>query len=224
MTEPSRELDCLDAQCRAVRALLEPLDERAWRRPTRCPPLDVHGLTAHLVAQLQQLATMRDAPDTNAPPSKDRYSWWKYDVAEDQRETLEAILAAERTLPPGPLAGAFRSAARDAVEACRLRLAAGDPVVAVGQHSIRLSDFLATRALEATIHGMDIADALGREFAPDPEAVVVTGDILRALLGADPRPAITDERLAILGTGRGEATADERAALGEKVHGFPLLA
>jgi len=223
-TSPSREIDALDAQCRALGDLLAGLDVREWETPTRCAPLDVRGVTAHLVSQLLHVAELRDATPSAEAPRKDRVSWWDYDVAQDQQIVLDATLDALRELPHGPLAVAFARAAREAVEACRTHAADGDPVFLPGDLPIRLSDYVATRVLEATIHGMDVTDALGREFEPAPEAMAVTGDILRALLGADPRPGVTDRRLAIIGTGRGEPTPRERDALGESLRRFPLLA
>jgi uncharacterized protein (TIGR03083 family) len=224
MAGPTREIDALEEQCAVLHRLLEPLSAAEWVRPTRCPPLDVRGLTAHLVSQLRRLAAVRDIPAVDDMPRKDRLSWWDYDVDEDKEETLNATLEAAFELPPGPLAGAFAAAARGAVEGCRTRLADGDAVLAPGDEPIVLSEYIATRVLEATIHGMDLADAVGRDPQPAASAMGVTGDILRGLLGTDPRPAISDERLAIVGTGRGDLTAAEAAALGGAVRALPLLA
>jgi len=212
----------MEAQCDVLQGFFASLRDDEWRRATRCPPLDVRSLTAHLVTQLEHVASLRDKPASVGEPERDRISWWHYDIEEDQRETLEATLRAAELLPGGAPAAVFAAAAKDAVDACRARLSEGDPLVL--DRPILLSEFVATRVLELTIHGMDLADGVGREMAPAGEAMAVTGDILRALLGADLRPAVTDERLAIIGTGRGMPTAEEAAALGPATEKFPLLA
>lgn len=57
----------------------------------------------------------------------------------------------------------------------------------LGSAWIRFDDFLATRLLELTVHGLDLANAAGLEVGPDDDALTVTAAILdRRLPG--PRP------------------------------------
>ena len=92
--------------------------------------------------------------------------------------------------------------------------------------ALTLDEFLKTRALEITVHGMDMALALGREPWATSEGVDVTVKILQGLLGPELPEALEWDELTFIdkGTGRSPLTDDERAALGRLAERFPLLA
>ena len=54
---------------------------------------------------------------------------------------------------------------------------------------MRLDEFVASRVVEAVVHGLDLTDALGRVPMCTPEGVAVTASILDELLAAGRSPA-----------------------------------
>ena len=83
-----------------------------------------------------------------------------------------------------------------------------------------------TRILEMGVHGMDLADALGRRPWLTPAAASVVLSMLVGLWGADPAPALGWSDLTFIetATGRRPLTEAERAVLGDGAGAFPLLA
>ncbi len=78
------------------------------------------------------------------------------------------------------------------------------PLVAPGGIAwARFDQVLATRVLELTVHGLDLATATGSSVVPDAAALAVSGEILdRRLDGARPTGSETDLDWVRAGTGR----------------------
>lgn len=227
MTRPGSraELEAFRAEGEALGSLLGTLGAQDWMRPTRCPPLDLRQIVVHLQSQLEGVIETCAQPFMDSEPQKDRVTWWDYDIEEDQTETLAWILKIADQYPAEEIPARWSASVAEAVAAVEARLAAGDPAVRPGQAVIRLTDYIATRVLELTIHATDVLDALGRPPSPTSEGLAVTLDILADRLGADPRElGFDDTDFAILATGRRELTAVERERLGPLADEFPLLA
>jgi hypothetical protein len=94
---------------------------------------------------------------------------------------------------------------------------ANDPsVVGSGYYALmELGEFVASRVVEAVVHGLDLTDALGRETIATEEGVAVTSAILDELLARRTTP------------GRPSDLADDlawvRAASGRAPHDDPRL-
>ena len=75
------------------------------------------------------------------------------------------------------------------------------------------------------MHGLDLADALGRDPWLTGTAGVVILEILRGLLGDDPSSSLGWSDLVFIetGTGRRALTDGERTFLGPRADAFPLL-
>jgi uncharacterized protein (TIGR03083 family) len=227
MTRPGShtELEALAAEGEALTSFLRTLGPDDWSKPTRCPPMDVRQIMVHITEQMNGLAEVSAQPFIDSEPQKDRLTWWDYDIEEDQADTLRFVQQAASGYPDGPLTKEWEVALGRAVEVLEPRLATGDPCVRPGSAVLRLTDYIATRVLEVTIHAMDILDAFGRPPAPTTEGLAVTHDILEGLLGADPRKlGFGDADFAIAATGRRPVTAGERERLGPLADEFPLLA
>jgi uncharacterized protein (TIGR03083 family) len=227
MTRPGSrtELDALAAEGKTLAAFLRGLATEDWSKPSRCPPMDVREIVVHLSEQMDGLIEVSAQPFIDSEPQKDRLTWWNYDIEEDQAETLRFVQKAAAGYPAGPLVADFQGALERAIEALGPRLENGDPCVRPGRFVLRLTDYIATRVLEVTIHAMDILDAFGLPPAPTSEGMAVTHDILEGLLGADPRElGFTDADFAIAATGRRALTSSERERLGPLAEEFPLLA
>ena len=83
---------------------------------------------------------------------------------------------------------------------------------------MRLDEFVASRVVEAVVHGLDLTDALGREPMATPEGVAVTAAILDDLLArktvAGRPPDLGDDMAWVrAASGRGPQHPDPRLPL-----------
>ena len=226
MSQGSREeVDALAAECDRLTAFLHGISDDDWSRPTRCAPWDVRMVLIHMTAMMERVAETCAEPFAEEEPRKDRLRWWDYDIEEDQAETAEWIEAESKRYPEGSVLGEWEAAVGRAVPAASAILDDVDPVVMPGEQPIRLSEYIATRVLEMTIHATDVLDAFGRAPDPSPAGLAVTMTILSGRLGADPRTfGLDDADFALASTGRREVTDAERERLGPLAEKLPLLA
>ena len=224
-TGPSEEVDALAAECAKATAFLRPLGDDDWRRPTRCTPWRVREVLVHMTTMMRTVTETCSVPSLDEDAKKDRLSWWDYDIEQDKAEGAAWIAEASNSFPEGSILGEWEDSVDGAISAARSALEDGDPIVKPGELPIALSEYLATRVLEITIHTMDVRDAFGIPPDPSPEGMAVTHGILAGLLGADPRSyGFADADFAIVATGRRPLTDDERARLGDRAARFSLLA
>ena len=221
---PREDIDALAAEGEKVSAFLRGLNDAGWRTPTRCPPWDVREVVIHMTTMMRKMGEAAAAP-VEAEPSEDRASWWDYDIEEDKVRSLTFMEEQTTRFPAGGLYEEWNAAIERCVASVRSALAEGDPVVRPGDSSIVLSEYVATRVLEITIHEMDVRNALGLDPDPSPEGLAVTVDILQRRLGEDPI-ALGFEAVdfVLLATGRRELDDHDRARLGMPATRLPLLA
>lgn len=214
----SAEVDALDAQLRDVDALLESLEPPDWERPTRCPPMRVREMVGHLGSVLHRFAEEAAEPRDDAV-NCDRYRYWDPDPARAERVLRGSLEAAARP----ELLEWFGAASAAAVAAAREMPA--DKPCRRGDSVLPAVEFVATRVLEAGVHGMDVGHATLRGEVIHPLARRVVVDILQTRLGsALPVSIGWDDRTFILtGTGRKPLLANERWTLGTLADRFPLV-
>ncbi len=141
-------------------ALLAPLDETGWARPSPCEGWSVADVVLHL-AQTNEMAIASatdrlddffDAMLGDAPP------------ASDVDDGAAVMVERERGLPDDELLARWRRGSKELVD----RLSASDPRARVtwvaGQLTVRT--LATTRLAETWIHSGDVADALAVELAP----------------------------------------------------------
>ncbi len=220
----------LDAECRLAIGAVADLPATDFAKPTRCPPWDVRVLVSHMLRDLDQVVAYLDAP-APAPDAEttDAISYFSsYDPrAEGSRITASSTEAADRYGSPGELVYGLDETRRRCIDAAR----AEDPgrILKTRLTTIRLDEFLKTRILEIGVHGLDLADALGRDPWLKGAAGVVILEILRGLLGDDASPSLgaslgwSDLVFIETGTGRRALTNGERTLLGPRADAFPLL-
>jgi hypothetical protein len=80
---------------------------------------------------------------------------------------------------------------------------------------MRLDEFVASRVVEAVVHGLDLTDALGRDPIATPAGIAATAAILEELLA---RRTVTGRP-----TDLGDDLAWVRAASGRSEHPDPRL-
>ena len=83
---------------------------------------------------------------------------------------------------------------------------------------MRLAEFVASRVVEAVVHGLDLTDALGRQPMATPEGLAVTASILDELLArrtvAGRPPDLADDMAWVrAASGRGPVHPDPRLPL-----------
>lgn len=146
------------------RALAE-LPEPDWDLPTRCAPWRVRDLAAHVRMTIARLPDMLAAP-APARAEVDAAAYYRPDhrfgpEVNSTRISSARALAAERA-DGALLAEDLASVSREVVELCRAE-PEGRIVRTRHGDAMALSEFLLTRVVELALHGLDLADALGRE-------------------------------------------------------------
>ncbi|MDX6744855.1 maleylpyruvate isomerase N-terminal domain-containing protein [Actinocorallia sp. A-T 12471] len=208
-------LDILEAEAAKLTDAVADLDETAWNLPTRCTPWRARDLLGHVRTVLAWLPAMLAAPspDHALVSARDYYRRdGRFDAETNAARVTLAVEAAARLDGPALVAD-FTATWREAVALCR---AEPDGRVVRTRHgdAMLLTDFLLTRVVEVAVHGLDLADALGRpSWLTDAAASAVTGLLL------DPTPF---DRLAALGWDRETFVrkATSRAALSEAEGGL----
>ncbi|WP_328769335.1 maleylpyruvate isomerase N-terminal domain-containing protein [Streptomyces sp. NBC_00286] len=184
-----------------------------WRLPTRCAPWTVSDLLAHVRVVIAWLPGMLAAPaPTHAEVSAVEYYRSDDRFAPDTNAARIALAqdhAAEQ-LSGAALADDFNATWQRVDRLCRaepegrvVRTRHGDPML--------LSEFLLTRVVEVSVHGLDLADALGREPWLTSQAADLVQDLL---LGPDGAAALAklgwgQLRFLLKATGREPITREE---------------
>lgn len=218
-------LATLDHECRLFIAVAAELPPDAFARPTRCPPWDVRILVGHVVRDLDRVLTYLDVPAPDVAASDAISYFQSYDPrAQGQAITAGSTEAADRFGSTGELVRGLGETLQRCVEVA----GENDPgrLLRTRLTTIRLDEFLRTRVLEVGVHGLDLADAIGRDPWLSPAAASTILAILTGLLGEDPSASLGWSDLTFIetGTGRRALTDAERSFLGARSDRFPLLA
>lgn len=211
------------ASYQAVTADLERLGEEDLARPSRCLGWTRADLLFHLLLDAQRALITLATPVTE-PADSDFVSYWTpfrpgaagYDAhARFVRRSAAAYqsdlaIVARWT----ETAAAAANAATAGPDAAR---------VSTQGHILAAGDFLATLAVEATIHHLDLVAGDQALAGPSGPGLAITRATLDGLLG-QPVPAGWDDAEYVLkATGRMPLTGNDRAPLGALADRFPLL-
>lgn len=212
-------LEAFRLECEALGEAAAGFSETEWRFPTRCAPWTVRELLGHVCVAIDRLPGMLDAPE----PGDAEVTAARYYRPDDRfsPQTNEARVAVARDRAADGADGAafaeeFAAAWRGTERLCRAQ-PAGRTVRTRHGDAMLLSEFLITRVVEVAVHGLDLADALGRE----PWLTSSAGDVvLGLLLGGDPAAAVRDlgwdrPRFLRKATGREPLEAPEAARIEE---------
>ena len=234
MTDPSGNrgfaftLAALSSESERAEAAMRTLGDADLTRPTRCEAWDVRSLIGHLIRDVDRIVVYLGESLPDQAPSGgdiDAVAYYRAfepvaaapGVAQRSRD-LAAAYASREALVEG-----FAQTWRHAIDAAT---AAGPEriVTVAGGRTMRLADYVPTRVLEMTVHGLDLADALGRPPWTTPGAAEVTRSVLVGLLEAEPPAGWDDTMFFDKGTGRAALSASDLDALGTAAARFPLLA
>jgi len=158
----------LGPQARVIARLAEGVTDEQLAGPTPCPDLAVHNLLGHLLglasafrdAARKDLGATTDTPPTASLP----------DIGPGWREEFPKVLdeLAEAWRDPAAWTGMTRAGGFDMP---------GDVTAAVAVD-------------ELVVHGWDLARATGQPYEPDPDALRMSYDFLRASADDPSRGAI----------------------------------
>jgi uncharacterized protein (TIGR03083 family) len=221
MTEP---VDALESETTRLGDLLDALTPEDWGLPTRCPPLSVRELAVHTLRGAYRIIDTFAAPPIEGEPEKDAVTYWRYDPVALGKGVVDRAKAESEARPAdADIAAEWREAWRKALATARAG-AEDDRLIPAVPGTIRLREFLKTRCIEVTIHGMDLRHALGLDPDPSAGGLEATCDVLRGILGTDLRPlGMDDVRFALVGTGRAQPSDAELEMLGPLSDSLPLL-
>lgn len=178
----SREavVSALSCEVAALTRVLSGVTEEEAVLPSRCAPWDVAALAVHTVGALDRVLVALDAEaPANGEGVVSAAGYYAPDVRFSPEVNADRVrravdVAARREGPTEPGRVLSRSweelSARLPVEPVDrvVRTRHGDPML--------LTDFLVTRVVELGVHGVDLADALGREpWLTDEASAVVMG-------------------------------------------------
>jgi len=176
--------DVFRAEAQALTTATSQLTAQDAARPTRCRPWTVHELLAHVRIVIAWLPGMLAAPE---PPTADvsAIAYYRSDQRFAPATNATRIDLARTHAAAHPTVAALVADLdvtwRRADTLCRNQ-PSHRRVTTRHQDAMLLSDFLLTRVVEIAVHGLDIADAVGRDPWLTPPAAKAVG---RLLLGAD---------------------------------------
>jgi hypothetical protein len=215
-------LDCLRSAYGELLARIEALDEVAAWRPTGCAGWTVRDLVFHLLTDAQRALVALGTPAEGAA-DVDAVSYWRAwqpgtPGAQAGRRSIRIM--ASVWSDTRALTALYGESARAV-----LVLAAredGAALVATQGHVLTVDDLLATLAVEAAVHHLDLV-AFSHGPGPGAQSLALVRETLDGLLGRPAPPNWDDARYALIGTGRASLTDAERAALGSDAAKLPLF-
>ncbi|MFN2490746.1 MAG: maleylpyruvate isomerase N-terminal domain-containing protein [Actinomycetota bacterium] len=207
----------------AVTGLLEGVDDNAFFRPTLCTGWVVSDLVFHLMLDAQR-ALIAFATPSEDPPDVDFITYWRPWSSDSESAVAHARfvrIAASAYSTPSSLVAHGRATAEAVVRAASEIDMAGR--VATQGHTLTVPDFLATLAVEATVHYLDLVAFLDDAPNPDGAALALVRRTLDGLAGTSVDMAWDDRVYALKATGRLPLTDDEPEQLGSIAGDFPLF-
>jgi uncharacterized protein (TIGR03083 family) len=202
---------------------VERLDEDKLACPSRCLGWTRADLLYHMLLDAQRALVTFASPATGTA-DVDFVSYWAPFRPGDEGYDAHArfvrwVAAAYRS--DLVIAAQWRETAEAAAYAATTLGA--DAKVATQGHVLAAGDFLATLAVEATIHHLDLAAGDQSVSGPSGPGLAVARETFDGML-AEPVPAGWDDvSYALKASGRAELTADDRLRLGVLADRFPLL-
>jgi len=216
-------ISVLEAELTAVERVFASLSDDEWRLPTRLVPVDpdlphwtVFELAGHFdiaIGLTRMLIAGRDA----SQPARDRTSFF----INPRSETGPVVYGYAYTMvqgkTPADMPGVLHETFTKTVAEAR---AVPADTVGPGYFApMRADEFVASRIVEAVVHGIDLTQALGRESIATPEGVAATAAILddllarRTVAGRPPELA-EDLKWILAASGRAEASDNRLPLIG----------
>jgi hypothetical protein len=216
--------EAMDGAYAVTGVLVGQLSDEDFGRATRCEGWTVRDVIFHQLLDAQRVLVALATPSEKAP-DRDFVDYWHGYPAGDPDAGVHAEfvrMSAAAYPSTRVLAEHWRETSVAARHAARTADAGGR----VGTQGLVLDvpDFLATVAVEAGIHYLDLTVHLADAPPPAALALTLTRRTLDGLLGTPFPLAWDDTMCALKGTGRETITADDAKLLGALARRLPLLA
>jgi hypothetical protein len=213
----------LEAELGQVERAFRGLSEEDWRAPTMLRPLDetkppwtLFELAGHFDISIG-LTVMLMAEPQDGQVGRDRVSFFIFPRSEVAPVVYDYAYTMIEGKTPQEMPDKLRDTFTKTVDGAR---SMAPDTVGPGYYALmRLDEFVASRVVEAVVHGLDLTDALGRQPMATPEGLAVTATILDELLarrtvaGRPPDLAGDDLAWVRAASGRGPAHPDPRLPL-----------
>jgi hypothetical protein len=206
----------LEAELTTVADVFAGLTPEQWRRSTLLVPVDpdlpkwtVLELAGHFDIAIG-LTRMLIAGQEDAQPARDRTSFF----INPRSETGPVVYAYAYTMvegkTPGDMPGVLAETFAKTISEAR---AVPASLVGPGYFApMRADEFVASRIVEAVVHGIDLAQALGIPYFAAPDGIAATAAILDDLLArrtTGRRPAGLSDDLDWILAASGRAPSDD---------------
>ena len=198
------------------------LSEAEWATPTKLRPLDetkppwtLFELAGHFDISIG-LTVMLMAEPQDGQVGRDRVSFFIFPRSEVAPVVYDYAYTMVEGKTPAQMPDTLAATFAKTVEGAR---SLAPDTIGPGYYALmRLDEFVASRVVEAVVHGLDLTDALGRDPMATPEGVAVTAAILDELLARKTvagRPAGLGDDMAWVraASGRGPEHPDPRLPL-----------
>ena len=212
----------LEVELGQVEQAFRGLSEAEWATPTKLRPLDetkppwtLFELAGHFDISIG-LTVMLMAEPQAGQVGRDRVSFFIFPRSEVAPVVYDYAYAMVEGKTPAQMPDTLAATFAKTVEGAR---SLAPDTIGPGYYALmRLDEFVASRVVEAVVHGLDLTDALGRDPMATSEGVAVTAAILDDLLARKTvagRPADLSDDMAWVraASGRGPEHPDPRLPL-----------
>ena len=213
-------VDTLERELTAIEQTYRNLTDEDWQRSTRLQPLDpslklwtIFELAGHFDISIGLTRMLIADPQPGGQPGRDRVSFFIFPRSEVAPVVYDYAYKMVEGKSPADMPDVLHETFSKTIAEAR----ANPPdTIGPGYYALmRLDEFVASRVVEAVVHGLDLTDALGLDELASDDAVTIAADILDDLLARRTvrgRPAdLSDNRDWV------------RAASGRAEHNDPRL-
>jgi hypothetical protein len=212
----------LEVELGQVEQAFRGLGDAEWATPTKLVPLDeskphwtLFELAGHFDISIG-LTVMLMAEPQDGQVGRDRVSFFIFPRSEVAPVVYDYAYTMVEGKTPAQMPDVLGATFAKTVEGAR---SLPPDTVGPGYYALmRLDEFVASRVVEAVVHGLDLTDALGREPMATPDGVALTAAIMDDLLARKTvagRPPDLGDDLAWVraASGRGPEHPDPRLPL-----------
>jgi hypothetical protein len=221
--------NALEATYRNITTVADGFGEAELMLPSLCAGWALGDVLYHQLLDARRALRTFASPSADPPDLGDIGYWRSYAPQSGEHEAVRGAEAAAHArhvrivaaaYPPGALAWEWRETA---AAACRAARGCPHQAVTTQGHVLRTADFIATLAVEAAVHYLDLTAGLPESPPADAGSLALVRRVLDGLLGT-PMPGDWDDRTyALKGTGRAPVAAAERSAIGPLADRLPLF-
>ena len=212
----------LEVELGQVEQAFRGLGDAEWATPTKLRPLDetkphwtLFELAGHFDISIG-LTVMLVAEPQDGQVGRDRVSFFIFPRSEVAPVVYDYAYTMVEGKTPAQMPDVLGATFAKTIEGAR---SLPPDTVGPGYYALmRLDEFVASRVVEAVVHGLDLTDALGRQPMATPEGLAVTATILDELLArrtvAGRPPDLADDLAWVrAASGRGPEHPDPRLPL-----------